>query len=232
MTGGFGGGFGFSGIRLPSAFGDLRSLIVQSVVTLCVVAVLLAVLADFLLFNQRSEIRQGQKAIVRTSTMLAFFAAYFLVVRFRVGQLPITSKAALLAADVAGLLLLAAGAAFNILGRLQLKQNWGDNIRIYTDHTLVTTGPYRLVRHPLYASLIWMFTGGALVYRNFLALLLNLLVFVPFMTWRARQEEKLLLQSFSGICRLPPAHRHVPAPARPAGPPLRAAKARKELIMG
>ncbi len=182
--------------RVPEEFGGLRGLIVQSVVMLCVLAILLAVLADFLLFDRKTDIRKGQKAFVRTSTMLAFFFGYYLVIRFHIWQIDLPGAGWQLAADIAGLLLLIGGAVFNILGRLQLKQNWGDNIRIYTDHALVTSGPYRYVRHPLYASLVWMFTGAALVYRNPLALLLNLLVFVPFMAWRARQEERLLGQTF------------------------------------
>jgi protein-S-isoprenylcysteine O-methyltransferase Ste14 len=58
------------------------------------------------------------------------------------------------------------------------------------------TGMFRLVRHPLYASLIWMFLGASLAYLNWVALSITLLIFLPAMAWRASQEEQLLAQSF------------------------------------
>ncbi len=173
-----------------------RELIVQALVMVCVLAVLLAVAADFLLFSRRTEIRRGQRSVVRTSTMVGFYIATYLVIRYRVWTMPISSPVWSTALDVAGLLLLITGAITNICGRIWLNQNWGDHIRIYTDHTLVTSGPFRVVRHPLYGSLVWMFTGGALVYRSPLALLMNGLIFTPFMVYRARQEERLLAQTF------------------------------------
>jgi len=53
-----------------------------------------------------------------------------------------------------------------------------------------------VVRHPLYASLIWMFLGGALIYANVAALVLTLGVFVPMMYVRARKEDALLREAF------------------------------------
>ena len=95
-----------------------------------------------------------------------------------------------------GLVLVVAGAAVNILGRLALGRNWANHIKIYNDHSLVVNNVYGFVRHPLYASLIWMFLGASLVYFNFLAFLANALVFVPFMYYRAKQEEELLAKEF------------------------------------
>ena len=170
--------------------------LVQSLVQLCVLAILLAVAIDFLLYQRRPNVKRDRPALVRTSTMILFFVIYYLVIRLQWGVLVIAIPALARGLDMAGLAFLLGGAAFNIFGRFYLSRNWGDNIKIYTDHFLVTTGPYRLVRHPLYASLMWMFGGGALVYRNYLALLLDVLVFVPMMTWRARQEEQMLIKEF------------------------------------
>ena len=92
--------------------------------------------------------------------------------------------------------LIVLGCGVNIAGRLNLGRNWANQVTIYEDQRLVTGVVYRLVRHPLYASLIWMFYGASLVYANVAAALANTLVFVPFMIYRARQEEKLLLKEF------------------------------------
>ncbi len=83
-----------------------------------------------------------------------------------------------------------------VSGRLRLGHNWADQVTVYREQTLVQTGVYGLVRHPLYASLIWMFVGGSLIFRNLAALAATLAVFVPAMAIRARQEEALLAMRF------------------------------------
>jgi protein-S-isoprenylcysteine O-methyltransferase Ste14 len=97
---------------------------------------------------------------------------------------------------VAGLGLVVLGCCVNIAGRLQLGRNWANQVTIYQDQRLVTSGVYRLARHPLYASLIWMFYGASIVYASWAGFLANSLIFLPFMTYRARQEEDLLAREF------------------------------------
>jgi protein-S-isoprenylcysteine O-methyltransferase Ste14 len=41
-----------------------------------------------------------------------------------------------------------------------------------------------------------MYIGGAFLYLNYLALILNIFVFLPFMYYRAKQEEKILITVF------------------------------------
>jgi len=84
----------------------------------------------------------------------------------------------------------------NVRGRFNLGKNWSNQIKIYQDHYLVSSGVYHFVRHPLYGSIIWMFFGASLVYLNYLALLSNVLIFIPAMYFRAKQEEKMLMQEF------------------------------------
>jgi len=164
------------------------------IVTLCTVAVLTAVFVNFQLKQKSRAVRAERKSVVETGSMLAFFAGFYLLVRFRIGVQAIPGAYYPLA--VAGLLLVVVGAAVNIMGRLALGRNWGNQVIIYEDHTLVTGGVYRLVRHPLYASLIWMFLGAALVFQNWAALLATVLLFIPGMFHRATQEEKALGAQF------------------------------------
>lgn len=86
----------------------------------------------------------------------------------------------------------------NISGRFYLGSNWANHIRIYNNQTLIKTGAYGIVRHPLYSSLIFMFYGACLVYPNYLAFLSNTFIFIPFMYYRAKQEEDLLSKRFKG----------------------------------
>jgi protein-S-isoprenylcysteine O-methyltransferase Ste14 len=82
-----------------------------------------------------------------------------------------------------------------------LGKNWANQIKIYSKHTLITKGVYKIVRHPLYASLIWIFYACSVLYLNWLAFLLNTLIFVPMMNYRAKQEEELLEKQFKDYKR-------------------------------
>lgn len=164
---------------------------VNAVVRLCVGAVLAAVALNFALAGER-RVRTRRASAVATGTMLAFLAAAYAAIRLRFGAGPESPPAAV----AAGLALLVAGAALNLAGRLALARNWGNQILVYEDHALITAGPYALVRHPLYASLGWMFLGAALVYANRAVWLASLLVFIPAMYYRAALEERALAAAF------------------------------------
>jgi protein-S-isoprenylcysteine O-methyltransferase Ste14 len=79
---------------------------------------------------------------------------------------------------------------FRTLGR-----NLTDTVVTRKQHTLVTTGPYRWVRHPMYASAALAIVGNSLVAANwylFVAGCLALLLLVI----RTRKEEQNLIAKF------------------------------------
>jgi len=69
------------------------------------------------------------------------------------------------------------------------------NVEPVTD-TLVTAGPYRLVRHPLYLGMVGSTIGLAVGLRSLWGVPVVFLVFVPAGLWRARLEEDALAQKF------------------------------------
>jgi protein-S-isoprenylcysteine O-methyltransferase Ste14 len=170
-------------------------VVTTAIIALCVLAIFISIVINFVECS-RTPAKTVKRSIVATGTMSLFFMLFYLLLRFRVGALDMGSFPVRIALAVAGLALMVAGCCVNIAGRLSLGRNWANQVTIYADQRLVTGGVYRLVRHPLYASLIWMFFGASLVYENMAALLANALVFLPFMTYRARQEEKLLMREF------------------------------------
>lgn len=171
------------------------AIAVNVIVYVCFLLIALAVLADFRAYHRRRDVVASDRSWVETGSMTAFFAIYYLVVRARLLELDVPAPWRMVAL-AAGLALMVVGAAFNVLGRLFLASNWANQIKIYEGHWLVTTGPFAIVRHPLYASLIWMLVGGALVYANLAGLLLSVAVFVPMMYGRAKKEEALLTGAF------------------------------------
>lgn len=173
------------------------SAAVSVVVTLSLLSVLVAVWLDFKHYGKQKNTCRQKRSAVATGTMLLFFGVYYLVLRLNLGLYLPSRQALRFAMIFLGLALVVFGAVCNIWGRVVLKQNWANHIKIYEGHTLVTGGPFRYVRHPLYSSLFLMFYGGCLIYSNWLGAVLVSAVFVPMMNYRAGQEEALLLQTFS-----------------------------------
>jgi protein-S-isoprenylcysteine O-methyltransferase Ste14 len=103
--------------------------------------------------------------------------------------------AALLLA-LTGCLLALAGTALVLRARMELGSAWSF-IPIADETTgLVTTGPYRLVRHPIYLGLSMLAIGEALAFASWPAFLVVLAGVVPTFVWRASAEEKLLTATF------------------------------------
>lgn len=61
-----------------------------------------------------------------------------------------------------GLVLLALGLGFAVWARVHIGRNWGTPMTEKTDPELVTSGPYRLVRHPIYSGILAAGAGTAL----------------------------------------------------------------------
>jgi protein-S-isoprenylcysteine O-methyltransferase Ste14 len=171
------------------------SLVINLVVVICVFSVLMAVIFDFVEFHNRVILKKHKKSWVETGTMFIFYLIYYLILRNQFGHLNLSLTIAIISV-FSGLFLLIFGAIFNIRGRFDLGKNWANQIEIYTDHKFISRGTYSLVRHPLYASLIWMFIGGALVYVNYMAISVTIFIFLPMMYYRASQEESLLLKEY------------------------------------
>lgn len=166
------------------------------VVLLCTGSVLIAVLIDFIEFHKRNDTKKEKKSIVETGTMLMFFAFFYLILRSGIGRIDLDALRLDVLVPVIGLFVLIIGCIVNIRGRLALGNNWSNQIKIYQDHTFVSHGVYRFVRHPLYASIIWMFLGASFVYANAPALAATIFLFIPFMSYRSKQEENALMAEF------------------------------------
>ncbi len=73
-----------------------------------------------------------------------------------------------------GALMTAIGLLFTVWARVHIGRNWSGIVTIKRDHELVDTGPYALVRHPIYTGLLFAFIGSALArgeWRSILAVL-------------------------------------------------------------
>jgi protein-S-isoprenylcysteine O-methyltransferase Ste14 len=76
-----------------------------------------------------------------------------------------------------------------------LGKNLTDTVVTRKDHTLVTTGPYRYVRHPFYLAFFLAVIGGSIVAANWFVFLAGM---IPsgFLIARTRIEEEKLTERF------------------------------------
>jgi protein-S-isoprenylcysteine O-methyltransferase Ste14 len=69
---------------------------------------------------------------------------------------------------------------------------------LYTDHELVQTGPYNLVRHPIYSSLLAILLCTLFLLTRWIWLAVSLALFITGTEIRVRAEDKLLASRFNG----------------------------------
>jgi protein-S-isoprenylcysteine O-methyltransferase Ste14 len=94
-----------------------------------------------------------------------------------------------------GVLLVAAGLALAAWARAHLGRNWSGTVTVKKDHALVRSGPYRVVRHPIYTGLLMALIGTALAIgeaRGLLGVACALLGFL----WKLHVEENRMRQTF------------------------------------
>jgi protein-S-isoprenylcysteine O-methyltransferase Ste14 len=79
---------------------------------------------------------------------------------------------------------------------VDLGRNWSAILQIRREHSLITDGIYRHIRHPMYAAhLLWAIAQGLLL-ENWLAGWVFLVIFVPMYLVRVPKEEKMMLEQF------------------------------------
>jgi protein-S-isoprenylcysteine O-methyltransferase Ste14 len=77
-----------------------------------------------------------------------------------------------------------------------LGQNWSVSLDLRERHTLVTTGVYSLVRHPMYAGFWLMALGQALLLPNWVAGPAGLVGFGFLFFGRVGREEEMMISAF------------------------------------
>ncbi len=97
--------------------------------------------------------------------------------------------------QIAAVALTYAGIAFAIWARFYLGGNWSGRVTLKQDHTLIQSGPYALVRHPIYTGMVLAALGTAIgigQLRCFVG------VGLAFASWlvKSRTEEALLITKF------------------------------------
>ncbi len=89
----------------------------------------------------------------------------------------------------------ATGLLFSIWARQHLGRNWSGRVTIKADHELITTGPYRVTRHPIYTGLLIAFAGSALAVAEMRGVIAFVIAFAAL--WRKlKLEERYMREQF------------------------------------
>ena len=94
------------------------------------------------------------------------------------------------------------GVGFGFIGGLlavwtlhNLGKNLTDTVVTRQHHTLITTGPYRWIRHPFYTSAVLMIPASSLLAANWFFLAMGTMIFA-LLAIRTRKEEENLIARF------------------------------------
>lgn len=94
-----------------------------------------------------------------------------------------------------GLAVTLLGCSLAVWARIILGLNWSGRPSVQAGHELITTGPYRLARHPIYTGFLTALAGTVVVVGLWRALA-GFAVLVLVFLLKIRQEETLMMQTF------------------------------------
>jgi len=99
------------------------------------------------------------------------------------------------------------GLVVALWARMTLGALWSSRVVLKEEHTIIETGPYAYVRHPIYTGVLLMTLGTVVLTGTLIGALLFAVAFC-WLSFRARREERLLSE------HLPEAYRRYRARVR------------------
>jgi len=148
-----------------------------------------------------AEQRTSQK-IIMLATSLGFVALLVVpALDFRFGWSRVSTNVV-----IAGDLLVAIG-LYLVFLVYRANTFASATIEVGKDQKVISTGPYAIVRHPMYASALLYLIGTPLALGSYWGLL-TLLEFLPFLIWRLLDEETLLAAQLPGYTQYQQSIRH------------------------
>ncbi len=94
-------------------------------------------------------------------------------------------------------MLVAVGSVWFVSSAIRtLGKQWSLGARLIEGHKLITDGPYRLVRNPIYTGMFGLLLATGLAISHWIGLAIAIIVFALGTVIRVRSEEKLLRGAF------------------------------------
>jgi protein-S-isoprenylcysteine O-methyltransferase Ste14 len=136
---------------------------------------------------------KDQETVRKSPGFLNFFLLFYFVAgfdfRFHWSTVPV-------GAVVAANIMVFLGYVFIIMVFRENSYTSG-NITVAEDQPVITTGPYSIIRHPMYTGMTMMVLFAPLALGSYWAII-PVLLFIPWMILRIKGEEELLLRELPG----------------------------------
>jgi protein-S-isoprenylcysteine O-methyltransferase Ste14 len=142
-------------------------------------------------FGPAAEQNAAQKIIISIAIIADLALLVFAALDHRFGWSPVPAFISLL-----GDLLVALGLLIDLI---VFKENsyGASTVQAMQGQTVVSTGPYALVRHPMYTGVLIMIAGVPIALGSWWGLAILVLT-APILAWRILDEEKLLSSELPG----------------------------------
>ncbi|PYT79819.1 MAG: isoprenylcysteine carboxylmethyltransferase family protein [Acidobacteria bacterium] len=146
---------------------------------------------------KRKKTKQRESMLQRFGYTLLLAAGFYLLYQSQplYGWLRDRFLPAGPASEWFGVLLTAAGIGVAFWARWHLGTNWSGVVTLKEGHELIRTGPYRMIRHPIYTGILLALLGTAITFGEVRALLAVVIVWLSFYI-KALREETFLTQEF------------------------------------
>jgi protein-S-isoprenylcysteine O-methyltransferase Ste14 len=174
--------------------GGLRPFFSQpALVALAVITSLVVLAAYFAGGNISSGVREdrGNRWVLAGFSIIGLLSAFVPACTDRIGFWTIDGDTT----RWLGVALYALGSILRIWPVYMLGHRFSGLVAIQSGHTLLTTGIYRVIRHPSYLGMIILSLGWALAFRSITGVLI-VVTLIPLLIARIRAEEALLLDQF------------------------------------
>jgi protein-S-isoprenylcysteine O-methyltransferase Ste14 len=96
----------------------------------------------------------------------------------------------------AGLVIILSGMVLRFIAIRSLGKFFTVNLTLHSNHHLITTGPFRYLRHPSYTGLLLSFFGLGLSLNNWISLFSLVIPIFVIILKRVDLEEKMLISQF------------------------------------
>jgi protein-S-isoprenylcysteine O-methyltransferase Ste14 len=133
--------------------------------------------------SESAESRRTHVRLMNAGLILLFIPSFWLFGRRFVPDA--------LAVVIAGLSIQVAAGAFGVWARRHLGRNWSGAITVAEEHQLIRSGPYRVLRHPIYSAMIGMFVGSAVAIGEWHSLIGLALIMIAYARKIPLEEQSL-----------------------------------------
>jgi protein-S-isoprenylcysteine O-methyltransferase Ste14 len=144
-----------------------------------------------------APVEQRSVTYIQRSFIIAIFAVILVIVVASFGSETLTLRVVPDSpyAGITGILLTLAGLGFSAWARYHLGKYWSSMVQIKVGHRIIRTGPYGIVRNPMYTGILIAFVGAVTAIGELLAFVA--LVIAILSIWvKIQAEEEILTGKF------------------------------------